>query len=135
MTYEINETHDPNLKSWVESANDPNTDFPIQNLPVCCFSSSKRKIWRHVGVVIGSSVLDMDGAVRTGAFDPLSYKGTHLLGDGLPLETFFDEVDFSIRKELRELMSSLLSESQSDEIKESLAKHLYAVKNSHSLTS
>ena len=33
MTYEINETHDPNLKSWVESANDPNTDFPIQNLP------------------------------------------------------------------------------------------------------
>ena len=33
--YDINETHDPNLKSWVESANDPNTDFPIQNLPFC----------------------------------------------------------------------------------------------------
>ena len=31
--HEINETHDQNLKSWVESANDPNTDFPIQNLP------------------------------------------------------------------------------------------------------
>ena len=37
MIYEINETHDPNLKSWVESANDPNTDFPIQNLPFCVF--------------------------------------------------------------------------------------------------
>ena len=31
----INETHDPNLKSWVDSANDPDTDFPIQNLPYC----------------------------------------------------------------------------------------------------
>ncbi len=27
------ETHDPALKSWVESANRPDTDFPIQNLP------------------------------------------------------------------------------------------------------
>ena len=30
----INETHDPKLKSWVESANDPGTEFPIQNLPL-----------------------------------------------------------------------------------------------------
>ena len=31
--FEINETHDQNLKSWIESANAPDTDFPIQNLP------------------------------------------------------------------------------------------------------
>ncbi|HMS42911.1 MAG TPA: fumarylacetoacetase [Pyrinomonadaceae bacterium] len=37
MTYEINETHDINLKSWIESANAPDTDFPIQNLPFCSF--------------------------------------------------------------------------------------------------
>ncbi|MEL7483072.1 MAG: hypothetical protein AAFN41_01840, partial [Planctomycetota bacterium] len=35
MPYAIDETHDPNLESWVESANDPTTDFPIQNLPLC----------------------------------------------------------------------------------------------------
>lgn len=35
MPYDINETHDPKLESWVESANDPKTDFPIQNLPFC----------------------------------------------------------------------------------------------------
>lgn len=35
MPYPIDETHDPKLESWVESANDPNTDFPIQNLPLC----------------------------------------------------------------------------------------------------
>ena len=32
--YPIDETHDPKLESWVESANDPGTDFPIQNLPL-----------------------------------------------------------------------------------------------------
>ncbi|MEO1584738.1 MAG: fumarylacetoacetase [Planctomycetota bacterium] len=37
MPYAIDETHDPNLESWVESANDPETDFPIQNLPLCEF--------------------------------------------------------------------------------------------------
>ena len=37
MTYEINETHDQNLKSWIESANALDTDFPIQNLPFCTF--------------------------------------------------------------------------------------------------
>ncbi len=44
MTYEINETHDPNLKSWVESANDPNTDFPIQNLPFCVFEDDEARL-------------------------------------------------------------------------------------------
>ena len=29
----IDETHDPSLTSWVESANAPRADFPIQNLP------------------------------------------------------------------------------------------------------
>ena len=27
-------THDPALRSWVASANEPDTDFPIQNLPL-----------------------------------------------------------------------------------------------------
>lgn len=29
----LNQTHDPQLRSWVESANSDETDFPIQNLP------------------------------------------------------------------------------------------------------
>ena len=65
--YEINETHDPNLKSWVESANDPNTDFPIQNLPFCTFLH-----WigdedhYSVGVVIGDKVLNLTGCYEAG---------------------------------------------------------------------
>ncbi len=59
MTYEINETHDPNLKSWVESANDPNTDFPIQNLPFCTFRKRGYDGPRSLGVAIGDQLLDV----------------------------------------------------------------------------
>ena len=33
MTTTLDDTHDVKLVSWIESANDPATDFPIQNLP------------------------------------------------------------------------------------------------------
>ncbi len=66
MTYEINETHDPNLKSWVESANDPNTDFPIQNLPFCMFWRSPESEAPHLGVAIGDQIFDMHQAIVSG---------------------------------------------------------------------
>src|SRR4051812_31106935 len=57
--YEINETHDPNLRSWVESANDPNTDFPIQNLPWCYFvRKGADDNQDRLGFRIGDFVLD-----------------------------------------------------------------------------
>ena len=30
-------THDPATRSWVNSANDGHTDFPLQNLPLAIF--------------------------------------------------------------------------------------------------
>src|SRR5262249_58137215 len=59
MNYTINETHDPNLRSWVESANDPNTDFPIQNLPFGLFGRSDIGAKGRVGIAIGDQVLDL----------------------------------------------------------------------------
>src|SRR5689334_14031297 len=59
MTYEINETHDPNLRSWVESANDPNSDFPIQNLPFCLFRHRSTEFGGAVGIRIGDKILDV----------------------------------------------------------------------------
>ncbi|MEO8136871.1 MAG: fumarylacetoacetase [Betaproteobacteria bacterium] len=58
MTRNIDETHDPALFSWVESANDPATDFPIQNLPFGRFRLAKEAAWR-IGVAIGDQVLDL----------------------------------------------------------------------------
>ncbi len=53
----INETHDPALTSWVESANRPDTDFPIQNLPFCTFRHKHGG--PRVGVAIGDCILDV----------------------------------------------------------------------------
>lgn len=63
---DINETHDPNLRSWVESANDPNTDFPIQNLPLGLFDRLDSGFRKRVGVAIGDHVLDLHECCRAG---------------------------------------------------------------------
>ena len=62
----INETHDPNLRSWVESANDPNTDFPIQNLPFCLFDRFDSGAKRRIGVAIGDHILDLHDCCESG---------------------------------------------------------------------
>lgn len=51
-----------NDTSFIESANDPKTDFPLQNLPVCKF------IFRNelkIGIAIGDFVLDFEGYYRS----------------------------------------------------------------------
>ena len=54
----MNETHDPSLTSWIESANSPDSDFPIQNLPFGVFSR-KGDAERRVGVAIGDQIIDI----------------------------------------------------------------------------
>jgi fumarylacetoacetase len=61
MSDGIDATHDPALQSWVESANDPATDFPIQNLPFGRFRREDEGDWR-IGVAIGDQVLDLRAA-------------------------------------------------------------------------
>jgi len=64
----LNETHDPGLRSWVESANDGRTDFPIQNLPLAIFRrKGSSETWRG-GVAIGDQIVDMAAAVQAGLF-------------------------------------------------------------------
>ncbi|WP_454691433.1 fumarylacetoacetase [Achromobacter aloeverae] len=54
----IDATHDPDLRSWVDSANAPGCDFPIQNLPFTRFSPDGEAAPR-IGVGIGDAVLDV----------------------------------------------------------------------------
>jgi fumarylacetoacetase len=56
--FAIDETHEASLASWVESANDPATDFPLQNLPFGRYRSAAGEPWR-IGVAIGDRVLDL----------------------------------------------------------------------------
>ncbi|BAN22297.1 fumarylacetoacetase [Caballeronia insecticola] len=48
----------PTLKSWIESANDPASDFPIQNLPFGIFSDAVNPQPR-AGVAIGDWIADL----------------------------------------------------------------------------
>ncbi len=57
MTWNVNQTHAPELRSWVDSSNDPASDFPIQNLPFGVFRRDSRETPR-VGVAIGDQILD-----------------------------------------------------------------------------
>ena len=54
----IDATHDPDRRSWVESADDAASDFPIQNLPFGRFREADDMDWR-IGVAIGDQVLDL----------------------------------------------------------------------------
>src|SRR5207245_2657227 len=53
----IDKTHDPRLRSWVDSANRPGCDFPIQNLAVGVFQAPGESR-RRLGVAIGDFILD-----------------------------------------------------------------------------
>lgn len=57
----MNETHDPSLRSWVETANDPASEFPIQNLPFGVFTK-KGDTRPAIGVAIGNQILDLRAA-------------------------------------------------------------------------
>ena len=62
MIYAMNETHDPAARSWVESANLPGTDFPIQNLPLGVFD--RGKALTCIGVAIGDQIFDLSSAAE-----------------------------------------------------------------------
>jgi fumarylacetoacetase len=49
-------------RSWVESANDPASDFPIQNLPYGVFTHHGAT---RIGVAIGDSILDLRACTET----------------------------------------------------------------------
>src|SRR5688500_20189199 len=99
MTSPLNETHDPALRSWIESANDPATDFPIQNLPFGVYRRRGGKERPRVGVAIGDRILDVVACRRaaflTAAADPCESSTLNRLMAAGP------EVWSTLRHELR----------------------------------
>ena len=71
MPIPLNETHDPKRRSFVESANAPDCDFPIQNLPFGLFRPAQGQEPR-VGVAIGDQIVDVARAAET--FDGLAIE-------------------------------------------------------------
>ena len=104
MTFPIDETHDPALASWVESAQG-HPDFPIQNLPYAVFA--KPGLGPRVGVAIGDMILDLCGVAEWDLVDsqlaPAMQGGTLNELLALPAE---------LRRRLRAQLSELLAKGQ-----------------------
>lgn len=67
MIPHVDDTHDPSLRSWVQSASRA-TDFPIQNLPFGVFRRAETNEPGRVGIAIGDMILDVGAARRAGHF-------------------------------------------------------------------
>lgn len=110
--YEINETHDPNLKSWVESANDPNTDFPIQNLPYfACMGESGTNY--GIAVAIGDQAFFLGSALDRELVD------SEILSDATG--DLWDHMSHDNYSNLRRRLVEIFSSSATSEVVE-LAK-------------
>lgn len=70
----LNETHDSRLSSWVATANDGQTDFPIQNLPFAVFRRRGTSESFRGGVAIGDQVIDLAALARAGVLDGLAQQ-------------------------------------------------------------
>ena len=88
MSIALNETHDIDLRSWVDSANGQDHPFPLQNLPYGVFRrAGSDQSWR-VGVAIGDAILDLRAAHAAGVFagfDDLTRHAAQVVAEGSSL--------------------------------------------------
>jgi fumarylacetoacetase len=63
MPIELNATHDRARQSWLETANAPEADFPIQNLPFGVFDDGKGA---RGGVALGNRIIDLSALLAAG---------------------------------------------------------------------
>jgi fumarylacetoacetase len=94
---------------WLESANAPSTDFPIENLPLGVFKSAASEA--RIGAAIGDSILDLRAAADAHLLDSLGKDVAaackhdslnHLMSQGREAST-------SLRERLTQLLSDAAS--------------------------
>ena len=86
MTAALNETHDPQQRSWLQSANE-GSDFPLQNLPHSVFRrAGSHEAWRG-GVAIGDQIVDLESLAATGLCTGIAADSMRLAASA-PLNAF-----------------------------------------------
>ncbi len=116
-----NDTHNPDLKSWVDSANDSQTDFPIQNLPFGAFKSPKN-FSPHLCVAIGDKALDLTSVVLNNLLDvSQEIKTACTKGFLNQLMALGNEAS----SELRQALSKALRSDAPKDLQEKLKHHLF----------
>jgi fumarylacetoacetase len=71
----LDETHDPQARSWVDSANQTGCDFPIQNLPFAVFRRDNSTEELRGGVAIGDQIVDLAALGKRDLFQAQAAEG------------------------------------------------------------
>jgi len=71
----LDETHDPEARGWLASANGIGCEFPIQNLPFAVFRRGNSAEEFRGGVAIGDQIVDLAALARLGVFEAQAGAG------------------------------------------------------------
>ncbi len=102
--HEIDETHDPQRRSFVASANG-HAAFPIQNLPLGIFTPPD--LPPRGGVAIGDHILDLSAAAQSPLLSGAAYQAARA-GAGETLNPLL-AMSAQVRRALRRRLSALLA--------------------------
>ncbi len=105
----MDETHNPNLKSWIDV--NPDSHFPIQNLPFGVFRPSNGGDL-HVCTIIGDHVIDLSILDLNGFFENSNLQDTLVFDE--PTLNAFMSLGRDAWKETRLILSKLFSEDNSN---------------------
>lgn len=114
MSNLLNETHNPALTSWVASANESTTDFPIQNLPFAIFKRKGSDENFRGGVAIGDQVVDLAALANAKLFDGVVADALALCSQST-LNEFMAQPS-SVWSALRAALSNALADDSEFEI-------------------
>jgi fumarylacetoacetase len=103
----VDHTHDPSLRSWVESA-EGHADFPIQNLPLGVFRRRGTDEAGRVGVAIGDMILDVAACHGEGRFTGLAATAAAACASATlnPLMALGAAPRAELRRQVSELLSA-----------------------------
>lgn len=121
----LDETHDSKVQSWVESANLPGSDFPIQNLPFGVFERSGTSGDASVGVAIGDRILDLSRLKDDGL---LAGKSLALAADACTANSLNPLMALGVdsRRALRRHLHAILRNDAPNTDKQAATRHLLA---------
>ena len=127
MTYEINDTHDADLKSWVESANSPETDFPLQNLPFCFFYSPENNDHERLGFAIGDKIVDFEGCWKAEIFgkkDSDAFNSLEDLTYAFSLNRGVENLSAKKISDIRQRLVEVLDETIDEQTRKNVERNL-----------
>jgi fumarylacetoacetase len=121
----LDETHDFEVQSWVESANIASADFPIQNLPFGVFRRRDAFAEARLGVAIGDRILDLDGMQSGGL---LADENVRLAANACASDSLNPLMALGVgpRRALRRRLHTILREGAPASDRQAASRHLVA---------